>query len=182
MPNYPQHIFWWTYHNVRINYIEYISISNAKLSTAYQSLWLFSTFTSGRHRFVFWAPSHAYISSFYLCSMYLNLFHWIEMLQTHSMSPWVRRVFIHLLPRLLIMKRPMKTMQMQRLILKLVIISSSIIIIINIIVINNNIIIDMVTFRLGPHSVLIMGKQCNGGPEVVMGWDKFKFLLSLFLF
>ena len=26
-------------------------------------------------------------------------------------------------------------------------------------------------FRLGPHSVLIMGKQCNGGPEVVMGWD-----------
>lgn len=34
------------------------------------------------------------------------------------------------------MKRPMKTMQMQ---------------------------------RLGPHSVLIMGKQCNGGPEVVMG-------------
>ena len=63
----------------------------------------------------------------------------------------------------------MKTMQMQRLILKLVIISISIIIntiviIINIIVINNNI-----TFRLGPHSVLIMGKQCNGGPEVVMG-------------
>merc|ERR1719500_2685433 len=56
--------------------------------------------------------------------------------QTHSMSPWVRRVFIHLLPRLLIMKRPMKTMQMQ---------------------------------RLGPHSVLIMGKQCNGVPEVVMG-------------
>ena len=150
---------------VSINYTEYISISNAKLSTAYQSLWLFSTFTSGRHRFVFWAPSHAYISSFYLCLIYVTLFHWIEMLQTHSMSPWVRRVFIHLLPRLLIMKRPMKTMQMQRLILKLVIISSNIIvIIINIIVINNNI-----TFRLGPHSVLIMGKQCNGGPEVVMG-------------
>ena len=62
----------------------------------------------------------------------------------------------------------MKTMQMQRLILKLVIISSSIIII-NIIVINNNIIIEIVTLRLGPHSVLIMGKQCNGGPEVVMG-------------
>ena len=26
-------------------------------------------------------------------------------------------------------------------------------------------------FRLGPHSVLIMGKQCNGGPDAVMGWD-----------
>ena len=24
-------------------------------------------------------------------------------------------------------------------------------------------------FRLGPHSVLIMGKQCNGGPDAVMG-------------
>lgn len=26
--------------------------------------------------------------------------------QTHKMAPWVRRVFIHILPRLLIMKRP----------------------------------------------------------------------------
>ena len=31
--------------------------------------------------------------------------------QTHLMSPWVRRVFIHLLPRLLVMKRPIKTQQ-----------------------------------------------------------------------
>jgi len=31
--------------------------------------------------------------------------------QTHLMSPWVRRVFIHLLPRLLVMKRPLKTPQ-----------------------------------------------------------------------
>jgi len=31
--------------------------------------------------------------------------------QTHLMSPWVRRVFIHLLPRLLVMKRPLKTHQ-----------------------------------------------------------------------
>jgi len=31
--------------------------------------------------------------------------------QTHSMPPWVRRVFIHLLPRLLIMKRPAKETQ-----------------------------------------------------------------------
>ena len=27
--------------------------------------------------------------------------------QTHTMSPWVRRVFIHILPRLLIMRRPL---------------------------------------------------------------------------
>ncbi len=26
--------------------------------------------------------------------------------QTHKMAPWVKRVFIHILPRLLIMKRP----------------------------------------------------------------------------
>ena len=153
MPNYPQHI-------------SHCGCSQRSLQVATGSSFGLLLFSAVHN---FWAPSHAYISSFYLCSMYLNLFHWIEMLQTHSMSPWVRRVFIHLLPRLLIMKRPMKTMQMQRLILKLVIISISIIIntiviIINIIVINNNI-----TFRLGPHSVLIMGKQCNGGPEVVMG-------------
>ena len=85
------------------------------------------------------------------------------MLQTHSMSPWVRRVFIHLLPRLLIMKRPMKTMQMQRLILKLVIISISIIIIniivMIIIIINNNIIImrfGQIPRVLGTHGVSSM--------------------------
>jgi hypothetical protein len=26
--------------------------------------------------------------------------------QTHTMAPWVRRVFIHILPRLLVMRRP----------------------------------------------------------------------------
>lgn len=26
--------------------------------------------------------------------------------QTHTMAPWVRRVFIHVLPRLLVMRRP----------------------------------------------------------------------------
>lgn len=26
--------------------------------------------------------------------------------QTHVMAPWVRRVFIHILPRLLVMRRP----------------------------------------------------------------------------
>lgn len=26
--------------------------------------------------------------------------------QTHRMAPWVKRVFIHILPRLLVMKRP----------------------------------------------------------------------------
>ena len=26
--------------------------------------------------------------------------------ETHTMAPWVRRVFIHLLPRLLVMQRP----------------------------------------------------------------------------
>merc|ERR1740128_1227277 len=31
--------------------------------------------------------------------------------QTHSMPPWVRRVFIHLLPRLLVIKRPIKEVQ-----------------------------------------------------------------------
>ena len=28
--------------------------------------------------------------------------------QTHTMAPWVRRVFIHILPRLLVMRRPGK--------------------------------------------------------------------------
>lgn len=26
--------------------------------------------------------------------------------QTHKMAPWVKRVFIHILPRLLVMRRP----------------------------------------------------------------------------
>lgn len=26
--------------------------------------------------------------------------------QTHTMAPWVRRVFLHILPRLLVMRRP----------------------------------------------------------------------------
>merc|ERR1719460_2485606 len=29
--------------------------------------------------------------------------------QTHTMAPWVRRVFIHILPRLLVMRRPQPT-------------------------------------------------------------------------
>ena len=69
------------------------------------------------------------------------------------------------------MKRPMKTVQMQRLIVMIIFniisIRAPITIIhdsfISVLILNN------ITFRLGPHSVLIMGKQCNGGPEVVMG-------------
>ncbi|XP_035713350.1 acetylcholine receptor subunit alpha-like [Folsomia candida] len=34
--------------------------------------------------------------------------------QTHTMSPWVRRVFLHILPRLLMMKRPHYTMETHR--------------------------------------------------------------------
>merc|ERR1719336_3213845 len=32
--------------------------------------------------------------------------------QTHTMAPWIRRVFIHILPRLLVMKRPPQARQM----------------------------------------------------------------------
>ncbi|KAG7157788.1 Acetylcholine receptor subunit alpha-like 2, partial [Homarus americanus] len=34
--------------------------------------------------------------------------------QTHSMAPWVRRVFIHILPRLLVMRRPQYQMDRHR--------------------------------------------------------------------
>ncbi|XP_069948239.1 acetylcholine receptor subunit alpha-like isoform X1 [Cherax quadricarinatus] len=38
--------------------------------------------------------------------------------QTHSMAPWVRRVFIHILPRLLVMRRPQYQMDRHRLFAK----------------------------------------------------------------
>ncbi|KAF2359836.1 Neurotransmitter-gated ion-channel transmembrane domain, partial [Trinorchestia longiramus] len=34
--------------------------------------------------------------------------------QTHTMAPWVRRVFIHILPRLLVMRRPQYQMDRHR--------------------------------------------------------------------
>ena len=34
--------------------------------------------------------------------------------QTHTMAPWVRRVFIHILPRLLVMRRPYYDMDKHR--------------------------------------------------------------------
>lgn len=34
--------------------------------------------------------------------------------QTHKMSPWVKRVFIHILPRLLVMKRPQYVFETNR--------------------------------------------------------------------
>ena len=34
--------------------------------------------------------------------------------QTHTMAPWVRRVFIHILPRLLVMKRPVFELDQHR--------------------------------------------------------------------
>ena len=34
--------------------------------------------------------------------------------QTHTMAPWVRRVFIHILPRLLVMRRPYFDMDKHR--------------------------------------------------------------------
>ncbi|XP_066959999.1 acetylcholine receptor subunit alpha-like isoform X1 [Macrobrachium rosenbergii] len=38
--------------------------------------------------------------------------------QTHTMAPWVRRVFIHILPRLLVMRRPQYQMDRHRLFAK----------------------------------------------------------------
>ncbi|XP_063590559.1 acetylcholine receptor subunit alpha-like [Penaeus indicus] len=38
--------------------------------------------------------------------------------QTHTMAPWVRRVFIHILPRLLVMRRPQYQMDKHRLFAK----------------------------------------------------------------
>jgi nicotinic acetylcholine receptor len=37
--------------------------------------------------------------------------------QTHTMAPWVRRVFIHILPRLLVMNRPVFELDQHRYVL-----------------------------------------------------------------
>jgi len=36
--------------------------------------------------------------------------------QTHKMAPWVKRVFIHILPRLLVMRRPQYKFEASRLV------------------------------------------------------------------
>ena len=47
-----------------------------------------------------------FVFSIVVTVLVLNV-HWRSP-QTHRMAPWVRRLFIHLLPRLLVMRRPRK--------------------------------------------------------------------------
>lgn len=47
-----------------------------------------------------------YITIFSICVTVVVLNVHFRSPQTHKMAPWVKRVFIHILPRLLVMRRP----------------------------------------------------------------------------
>ena len=85
--------------------------ANLNRTDDYQNPAFFKFFFRGSFKILF---LKLYLFIFSICVTVVVLNVHFRTPQTHTMAPWVRRVFIHILPRLLVMKRPVFELDQHR--------------------------------------------------------------------